>query len=63
MKAIIVYESLWGNTAAVAHAIAGGIGPSARAMSTAEATPEVIAGADLLIAGAPVNGAPSSHRR
>jgi hypothetical protein len=54
MKAIVVYESLWGNTATVAHAIAEGIGPEARAMSTAEATAAVIADADLIVAGAPV---------
>jgi flavodoxin len=28
MKAIVVYESLWGNTAAIARAIAEGIGPA-----------------------------------
>jgi hypothetical protein len=55
MKAIIVYESLWGNTAAIARAIAEGIGPEAQAMSTAEATAEAIAGADLIVAGAPVH--------
>lgn len=54
MKAIVVYESLWGNTASVARAIAEGIGPDARAMSTAEATPTAIAGADLIVAGGPV---------
>ena len=37
MEAVIVYESLWGNTAAVARAVAQGIGPEARVMSTAEA--------------------------
>ena len=35
MKAIVVYESMWGNTAAIARAIAEGIGPEARALSTA----------------------------
>jgi hypothetical protein len=54
MKAIVVYESLWGNTAKIAVAIAEGIGPDAEAMSTGEATPEVIAGADLIVAGSPV---------
>lgn len=54
MKAVVVYESLWGNTASVARAIAEGIGPDARAMSTAEATPTAIAGADLIVAGGPV---------
>ena len=56
MKAVVVYESLWGNTAAVARAIAEGIGGGAQALSTAEATAEVVAGADLLVAGSPVIG-------
>ncbi len=56
MNAVVVYESLWGNTAAVAAAIAEGIGHGARALSTAGATPEVVAGADLLVAGSPVLG-------
>jgi hypothetical protein len=54
MQAIVVYESHWGNTEAVARAIAEGIGPDARALTTDEATPEVVAGADLVVAGAPV---------
>lgn len=56
MRAIVVYESLWGNTAAVARAIAEGIGSGARALSTAQATGAAIAGADLIVAGAPVLG-------
>lgn len=56
MKAIVVYESHWGNTAAVARAIAEGIGPEARAMSTDEATPAAIAESDLIVAGAPLLG-------
>ena len=32
MTAVVVYESLWGNTAAIARAIAKGIGPTARAL-------------------------------
>jgi len=54
MKAIVVYESLWGNTAAIARAIAEGIGADAQALSTAEATATAIADADLIVAGAPV---------
>ncbi len=56
MKAIVVYQSLWGNTAAVARAIAEGIGPETRVLSTAEASPEAIGGADLLVVGSPVLG-------
>jgi hypothetical protein len=54
MKAIVVYESHWGNTAAVAKAIADGFGPEARVLTTDEASPEAVAEADLIIAGAPV---------
>jgi len=56
MKAIVVYESHWGNTAAIARAIAAGIGPDALALSTAEATAAARAGADLIVAGAPLLG-------
>ena len=33
LKAIVVYESLWGNTAAIARAVAGDVGAEARALS------------------------------
>jgi len=56
MNAVVVYESLWGNTAAVARAIAEGLGPGVRALSTAEATPTVLEGVELIVAGAPVLG-------
>jgi hypothetical protein len=56
IKAIVVYESHWGNTAAVARAIAEDIGLEARAMSTAEATSVTISEADLIVAGAPLLG-------
>jgi hypothetical protein len=54
MKAIVVYESLWGNTAAIARAIAEGLGPGAEVLSTAEATADKVAGVDLIVAGSPV---------
>jgi len=54
MKAVVVYESLWGNTEQVAKAIADGFGPEAAAFSTAEVTPAVAADADVLVAGAPL---------
>jgi hypothetical protein len=56
MHAVVVYESHWGNTAAIAQAIAEGMGPGATAITTDQATPAVVAGADLLVAGAPVVG-------
>jgi hypothetical protein len=54
MRAVVVYESLWGNTAAVARAIAEGIGPGTRALTTDEATDDVLEDAELVVAGAPV---------
>ena len=56
MKAVVVYESLWGNTAAVARAIAEGLGEGAVALTTDAADPAAIADADLIVAGAPVLG-------
>jgi hypothetical protein len=56
MKAVVVYESLWGNTKAVARAVADGIGSGTPCLATDEALPETIAQADLVVAGAPVLG-------
>lgn len=56
MKTIVVYESLWGNTEAIARAIAEGIGPDTQVLSTDAATPDVVAGADLIVAGSPLLG-------
>lgn len=52
MKSIVVYESVWGNTAAVGRAIAEGLG--ATAFATDEVTPADVATADLIVAGSPV---------
>ncbi len=54
MRAVVVYESHWGNTAAIARAIAEGLGPEARAMNTDEAVGPAEVRADLLVVGAPV---------
>jgi hypothetical protein len=54
MKAIVVYESYWGNTASVARAVAEGIGPDAKALNTDEAAGEALAGVDLVVAGSPI---------
>ena len=55
MEALVVYESLWGNTAAIAHAIAEGIGPGTRVAHTGEVDPAEAATVDLLVVGAPVH--------
>ena len=56
MKAVVVYESHWGNTGAIAREIAEGLGPGARALTTSEASGDVVADADLIVAGAPLMG-------
>ncbi len=54
MNAIVVYESHWGNTAAVARAVAEGLGPDVPVLDTDAAVDARLAGVDLIVAGAPV---------
>lgn len=56
MHAIVVYESVWGNTAAVARAVADGLGGGTVAYPTDEVPRDAIEAADLIVAGAPVFG-------
>jgi flavodoxin len=56
MRAVVVYESVWGNTKAVARAIAAGLGEGSQAYPTDEVPAGEIAGADLIVAGSPVFG-------
>jgi flavodoxin len=53
---LVVYESVWGNTAAIARAVADGMGPEVRAYATDEVPADVVASADLIVAGSPVFG-------
>ena len=54
MKAVVVYESHWGNTAEIARAIGAGIGAGTPVLTTDQATATVLADTDLLVVGAPV---------
>ena len=54
MKAVVVYESHWGNTAAVARAIAEGLGGGTQALDTDAATGAALEGVDFIVAGSPV---------
>lgn len=56
MKALVVFESFWGNTAAVGRAIAEGIGDDAVALSTAQAQGAALDGVELIVAGSPLLG-------
>jgi flavodoxin len=57
MRALVVYESMYGNT----HVVAGNIADGLRAtyevtlVPVAEVTAELVAGTDLLVAGAPTH--------
>ena len=56
MKAVVVFESHWGNTAAIARAIAEGMGAGTQALTTSEATASALAGVDFIVAGSPLLG-------
>jgi hypothetical protein len=67
MRALVVYESMYGNTHVVASNIADGLRATHEVtlVPVSEATPELLAGADLLVAGAPthMHGMPSASTR
>lgn len=53
MKALVIYDSLYGNTEQIAKAIGGGIGADAKVVRSAEADIGALGGYDLIIVGAP----------
>src|SRR5207248_5108913 len=57
MRAVIVYESMYGNTHAIAEAIARGLDPGndVTVVPVARAGPELLAGADLVVVGGPTH--------
>ncbi len=57
MRALIIYESMYGNTHAIAEAIARGLQPGndVTVVPVAGATPELLDGADLIVAGGPTH--------
>jgi hypothetical protein len=65
MDAVVVYESMYGNTRQLAHAIAKGIG-GATVIAVADANSERLAGAELVVAGGPTHmlgmSGPNSRR-
>lgn len=67
MRAVITFESIYGNTRVVAEAVAEGLRPlgDVAVVSHHEADPAVLAGADLVVVGAPthMHGLPTSLSR
>jgi hypothetical protein len=57
MQALVVYESMYGNTHAVAVNIAAGLGATNEVtlVPVTRATPELVAAADLIVAGSPTH--------
>jgi len=57
MRAVVIYESMYGNTHEIANAIARGLGPGTEVavVCVAEAVPELLAGAGLVVAGGPTH--------
>jgi len=56
MKVLIVYDSMYGNTEALARAMAAAIGGDAALSRPGAVDIATLAGLDLLIVGAPVHG-------
>ncbi|HEX9086377.1 MAG TPA: flavodoxin domain-containing protein [Arthrobacter sp.] len=57
MKALVVYDSAYGNTKSVAEAIAGSLDElRASSVAVGEFKPESLAAGDLLVVGSPING-------
>ncbi len=57
MRALVVYESMYGNTHRVAEAIGEGIGPfgETTVVPVDQAAPELLDGVDLLVVGGPTH--------
>ena len=56
MKALVVFDTLKGNTAKVAEAVASGIGAGIKAQKYASVDTGALRGLDLLVIGSPTNG-------
>jgi hypothetical protein len=63
MKAVVIYESMYGNTHQIANAIGDGLRPSAEVVvvSVGEADAELVKSADLVVIGGPTHAHGMSH--
>ena len=53
MKALVIFDSLYGNTEQIARAIGGGIGEETKVVRSAEADINTLGDYDLIVIGAP----------
>jgi len=56
MKALVIYDSTFGNTEIIARAIAAALGEGVPAVKAAAVPPADLENLDLLVVGAPTNG-------
>lgn len=56
MKAIVIYDSLYGNTEQIAKAIGGGIGGEVKVVKVGEANVTEMGSYDLIVIGSPTQG-------
>jgi flavodoxin len=56
MKALVVYDTVQGNTAKAAQAIAAGIGEKTQAVKYSSVDMNALKGVDILVIGSPTNG-------
>jgi len=55
MRAVVVYESIYGNTHLIADAVARGLGDETTVVPVADAVSQLVASADLLVVGGPTH--------
>jgi flavodoxin len=56
MKALVIYDTNFGNTKMIAEAIAEGLGKGTKAVSVSKSNAKEIKGMDLLVVGSPIVG-------
>jgi len=61
VKALVVFDSTWGNTEKIAQAVAAGIGGGAHALRAGAVEARQLDTIDLLVVGSPILGGRPSH--
>jgi menaquinone-dependent protoporphyrinogen IX oxidase len=56
MKALVVFDSTWGNTEQIAHAVAAGIGGGTKVLRVGAVEAKQFDAIDLLVLGSPILG-------